>query len=127
VNLDYLACSNNNIKKLNLRNNHFLAYLYCRNNCLVVGNIKLSYHQLRDTEYVPQKRTIRLKKIGKYYYVPLKGIQQTNEITKLSAGKITDKGIWLTGKKVPKKITYEYNMFTDGENMTKEEIKVKKW
>ena len=73
-----------------------------------------------------QKRTIKVKKIGKYYYVPVKDFNQTNVVTELSAGKITDKGIQLKGKKIPKKITYQYNMFNDGDQKTKVTITVKK-
>ncbi len=145
--LDFLACNSNRIEKLNLKknkslttlycydnkllgldlsNNHMLEYLFCYKNQMVTGNVKLPYSQFEKEETNPQKQTICVKKIGKHYYIPLKGVNRTNVITNLSAGKITDKGIWLTGKKIPKKITYEYNMFTDGENMTKVEIKVKK-
>ena len=98
---------------LDLSNNRLLSYLFCENNQLVTG-------------ISPQKKTVKVKKIGKYYYIPLKGVNRTNVITDLSDGKITEKGIRLEGKEIPKKITYEYNMFTDGEEKTKVEIRVKK-
>ena len=124
--LDTLYCTGNKLKKLDLRNNKLLQYLYCQSNQLIDGNCFLTKSQLSSCESSPQKQTIRVKKIGKYYYIPIKGINRTNEITNLSAGVMTEKGIRLKGKKLPKKITYEYNMFTDGEKKTKVEIKVKK-
>ncbi|MBO5486108.1 MAG: hypothetical protein J5988_04150 [Eubacterium sp.] len=124
--LDYLHCSNNKLRKLDLRNNKLIRRLYCKNNNLVSGNLHVSFTQLEDCEYKNQKRTIKVKRIGKYYYVPIKNLNRTNVVTNLSAGKITDKGIRLKGKKIPKKITYQYNMFTDGDKETKVTIIVKK-
>lgn len=125
-NLDLLACSGNRLSSLDLSKNRLLAHLYCENNQMVTGNVKLPHSQFSRTDISPQKRTVKVKKIGKYYYIPLKGINKTNVITNLSTGKITKKGIRLKGKKIPKKITYEYNMFTDGNEKTKVEIRVKK-
>ena len=124
--LDTLYCYDNQLSKLDLSKNRMLQYLYCKENQLVTGNLKISRTQFESVEDSPQKQTIRAKKKGKYYFIPIKGINRTNEITNLSAGVITEKGIRLKGKKLPKKITYEYNMFTDGEEKTKVEIKVKK-
>lgn len=124
--LDYLHCSNNRLKKLDLRKNKLITELYCKKNSLIGGNLHISFTQLEDCEYSNQRRTVKVKKIGKYYYVPLKNFNRTNVVTKLSAGKITDKGIRLKGKKIPKKITYQYNMFTDGDKKTKVTITVKK-
>lgn len=124
--LDYLHCSNNRLRKLDLRNNKLIKELYCKNNNLVSGNLHVSFTQLEDCEYKNQRRTIKAKKIGKYYYVPIKNLNRTNVVTNLSAGKITDKGIRLKGKKIPKKITYQYNMFADGDKETKVTIIVKK-
>ena len=124
--LDYLHCSNNKLKKLDLRKNKSIRRLYCKNNNLVSGNLHVSFTQLEDCEYKNQRRTIKAKKIGKYYYVPIKNLNRTNVVTNLSAGKITDKGIRLKGKKIPKKITYQYDMFTDGDKETKVTIIVKK-
>lgn len=125
-NLDYLACSENRLSTLDLSNNRLLSYLFCENNQLVTGNVKLPHSQFSRADISPQKKTVKVKKIGKYYYIPLKGVNRTNVITDLSDGKITEKGIRLEGKEIPKKITYEYNMFTDGEEKTKVEIRVKK-
>ncbi|MBO5485524.1 MAG: leucine-rich repeat domain-containing protein [Eubacterium sp.] len=124
--LYYLHCSNNKLRKLDLRNNKLIKELYCKNNNLVSGNLHVSFTQLEDCEYKNQRRTIKAKKIGKYYYVPIKNLNRTNVVTNLSAGKITDKGIRLKGKKIPKKITYQYDMFTDGDKETKVTIIVKK-
>ena len=124
--LDYLNCNNNKLKKLDLRKNKSIRRLYCKNNNLVSGNLHVSFTQLEDCEYKNQKRTIKVKKIGKYYYIPIKNLNRTNVVTNLSAGTITDKGIRLKGKKIPKKITYQYNMFTDGDKETKVTIIVKK-
>ena len=124
--LDILYCFNNQLTELDLSNNTLLRYLYCKNNHLTTGNVKISRTQLENATFSPQKKTIRAKKIGKYYYIPLQGVNRTNEIVKLSTGTMTERGIRLKGKKLPKKITYEYNMFTDGKEMTKVEIRVKK-
>ena len=130
--LNYLYCSNNRLTELNLRGNPLLELFYCDNNCLVSGNRNISYTQFLDdinnvwTTFSPQKRTMEVKKIGKYYYVPIRNFNRTNAVTNLSEGKITDKGIKLTGKKLPEKITYEYNMFNDGDQKTKVTIKVRK-
>lgn len=126
VKLGFLACSDNKLKNLDLSRNKLLEYLYCENNSLLTGNIKLGYSQLIRADISPQRRIIRAKKIGKHYYIPLKGVNKTNAITNLSTGVMTERGIRLKGKKLPKKITYEYNMFTDGKEKTKVEIKVKK-
>ena len=124
--LDYLRCSNNKLKKLDLRKNKLLTRLYCDKNSLISGNLHISYTQLEDCEYIHQRRTIKVKKIGRYYYVPIGNFNRTNVVTELSAGKITDRGIRLKGKKIPKKITYQYNMFNDGSQKTKVTIMVKK-
>ncbi len=124
--LDYLHCDDNQISKLNLSKNKFVETFRCSNNCLITGNVKLTYTQLEQVETSTQKATIRCKKIGKHYYIPLSGVLKTNEITNLSYGKITEKGIRVKKKNLPKKITYEYNMFTDGDYMTRVTIKVKK-
>ena len=124
--LDYLRCSNNKLKKLDLRKNKLLTRLYCDKNSLISGNLHISYTQLEDCEYIHQRRTIKVKKIGRYYYVPIGNFNRTNVVTELSAGKITDRGIRLKGKKIPKKITYQYNMFNDGSQKTKVTITVKK-
>ncbi len=124
--LDYLHCSNNKLKKLDLRKNKLLTRLYCDKNSLISGNLHISYTQLEDCEYIHQRRTIKVKKIGRYYYVPIGNFNRTNVVTELSAGKITDRGIRLKGKKIPKKITYQYNMFNDGSQKTKVTITVKK-
>ena len=124
--LDYFWCSNNKLKKLDLRKNKLLTRLYCDKNSLISGNLHISYTQLEDCEYIHQRRTIKVKKIGRYYYVPIGNFNRTNVVTELSAGKITDRGIRLKGKKIPKKITYQYNMFNDGSQKTKVTITVKK-
>ena len=124
--LDYLRCSNNKLKKLNLSKNKLITELYCNKNSLISGNLHISYTQLEDCEYIHQRRTIKVKKIGRYYYVPIGNFNRTNVVTELSAGKITDRGIRLKGKKIPKKITYQYNMFNDGSQKTKVTITVKK-
>ena len=124
--LDYLRCSNNKLKKLNLSKNKLITELYCDKNSLISGNLHISYTQLEECEYIHQRRTIKVKKIGRYYYVPIGNFNRTNVVTELSAGKITDRGIRLKGKKIPKKITYQYNMFNDGSQKTKVTITVKK-
>ena len=124
--LDYLHCSNNKLKKLDLRKNKLLTRLYCDKNSLISGNLHISYTKLEECEYIHQRRTIKVKKIGRYYYVPIGNFNRTNVVTELSAGKITDRGIRLKGKKIPKKITYQYNMFNDGSQKTKVTIMVKK-
>lgn len=124
--LDFLACSENKLRSLDLSKNRLLQCLFCYENQLVTGNVKLAASQLVTYQVSTQKSTIKVKKIGKHYYVPLPGVNRTNVIRKLSAGKITSRGIRLSGRKIPAKITYEYNMFTDGNIKTKVEITVKK-
>ncbi len=124
--LDFLACAGNKLRSLDLSRNKLLQCFFCYDNQLVSGNVKLAASQLTTYQVSKQKRTIKVKKIGKNYYVPLDGVNRTNVISKLSIGKITSRGIRLSGKKIPAKITYEYNMFTDGKIKTEVEIKVKK-
>lgn len=118
--LDFLSCSYNRLRKLNLKNNKLLRYLYCQNNQLVTGNLYISRQGLEEADVSGQSRSVRVKKTKKGYRIALPGIQKTNVLTRLSAGKVTGKGIVLKGKKIPSKITYRYNMFMDGN--TKETI-----
>lgn len=127
--LDYLSCFQNEIGRLDLRNNHLLQHLYCGKNQIVTGNLQLSAVQLNNYNVSEQTKKVKVKKIKKGkkgYLVPLSGIEKTNPIIKLSKGRITSKGIRLNGKKLPKKITYEFNMFNDGKKRTKVTIKLKK-
>lgn len=126
TNITMLACSNNKIEKLDLSHNKKLMYLYCSGNRLITGNVQIGSTPLESTEVSSQKNTVRAVKIKGGYLIPLKGVNKTNVITKLSKGKVTKKGIIIKGKKLPKKITYQYNMFTDGDINTKVRIKVKK-
>ena len=95
--LDYLHCGDNRIRKLDLSKNRLLQTFRCDGNRMITGNVKLSRTQLERCEAASQKATIRRKKIGKYYYLPLQGVLRTNVISNLSYGKITSKGI--RGKK----------------------------
>lgn len=124
--LDYLACSENRLRKLDLRKNRLLQYLYCEKNQMITGNCKIGSSQLEDCKISPQTRTIRAKKKGRRYFLPLSGLRNTNAITRLSKEKVTEQGIWLKRKKMPKKLTYEYNMFTDGRKKTKVVIRIRK-
>lgn len=118
--LDFLSCSYNQLRKLNLKSNKLLRYLYCQNNQLVTGNLYISRQGLEGVDVSGQSKSVRVKKTKKGYRIPLAGIQKTNVLTKLSAGKVTGKSIVLNGKKLPSKITYQYNMFMDGN--TKETV-----
>ena len=124
--LTILSCWENKLRHLNLKYNKLLEAISCHDNKLVTGNLNIGYKQLEGVTDSPQKLTVKVKKIGRHYYVPLKGVNKTNVITRLSTGTITEKGIRLKGKKIPDKITYQYNMFTDGKNKTKVIIKVKR-
>lgn len=124
--LNLLSCSNNKLSKLNLSNNRKLQYLYCQRNKLLTENVQLGNIQLEESLVSTQKATIKAVRIKKGYLIPLKGVSKTNVIKKLSKGKITRKGIVIKGKKLPKEITYKYNMFMDGNKNTKVKIKVKK-
>lgn len=124
--LDYLSCFQNCIRRLDLRNNHLLQYLYCEKNQIITGNLQLSAVQLNTYNVSGQTKKVKVKKRKKGYLVPLTGIERTNVIQKLSKGRITSKGIRLNGKKLPKKITYEYNMFNDGKKRTKVVLNLKK-
>lgn len=125
-NLTELYVQNNRLKKLNLKKNRWLQTLYCENNQLVTGNLYLTLSTLETAVFSGQSTTIRVKKIKKGYLIPLSGVNRTNVLTNLSKGKITNKGIVIKGKKLPKKITYTYNMFTDGTKKTKVTIRLKK-
>lgn len=124
--LDYLHCGDNRICKLDLSKNRLLQTFRCDGNRMITGNVKLSRTQLERCEAASQKTTVKRKKIGKYYYLPLQGVLRTNVISNLSYGKITSKGIRVKKAGMPKTITYEYNMFTDGEEKTKVTIRTKK-
>ena len=127
--LTILHCSNNKLRRLDLSNNKRLGELFFWDNCMITGNLGVPFTQM----YIPdgaatskQRAVIKPKKIGKYYYIPLSGLKRTRGITKLSAGVLTEKGIRLKKGKIPEKITYQYNMFTNGKKLTKVEIQVKK-
>ena len=124
--LDYLHCGENAIRKLDLRKNKLLTTFRCDGNRLLTGNVKLSRTQLTRCEAATQKATIKIKKIGRYYYIPLPNVVGTNVISNLSYGKLTSKGIRVKKSTLPKTITYNYNMFTDGEELTKVTIRTKK-
>lgn len=124
--LDYLHCGDNRIRKLDLSKNRLLQTFRCDGNRMITGNVKLSRTQLERCEAASQKATVKRKKIGTYYYLPLQGVLSTNVIAHLSYGKITAKGIRVKKTGMPKTITYEYNMFTDGEEKTKVTIRTKK-
>ena len=124
--LDYLHCGENAIRKLDLRKNKLLTTFRCDGNQLLTGNVKLSRTQLTRCEAATQKATIKMKKIGRYYYIPLPNVVGTNVISNLSYGKLTSKGIRVKKSTLPKTITYNYNMFTDGEELTKVTIRTKK-
>ncbi len=124
--LDYLHCGENAIRKLDLRKNKLLTTFRCDGNRLLTGNVKLSRTQLTRCEAATQKAAIKMKKIGRYYYIPLANVVGTNVISNLSYGKLTSKGIRVKKSTLPKTITYNYNMFTDGEELTKVTIRTKK-
>ena len=124
--LDYLHCGENAIRKLDLRKNKLLTTFRCDGNRLLTGNVKLSRTQLTRCEAATQKAIIKIKKIGRYYYIPLANVVGTNVISNLSYGKLTSKGIRVKKSTLPKTITYNYNMFTDGEELTKVTIRTKK-
>ena len=124
--LDYLHCGENAIRKLDLRKNKLLTTFRCDGNRLLTGNVKLSRTQLTRCEAATQKAIIKIKKIGRYYYIPLANVVGTNVISNLSYGKLTSKGIRVKKSNLPKTITYNYNMFTDGEELTKVTIRTKK-
>ncbi len=124
--LTTLHCANNILSKLDLSKNKLLTTFRCDGNRLLTGNVKLSRTQLTRCEAAAQKATIKMKKIGKYYYIPLPNVVGTNVISNLSYGKLTSKGIRVKKSNLPKTITYNYNMFTDGEELTKVTIRTKK-
>ena len=131
--LTSLYCSNNKLRRLDLSNNKRLNELNFRDNYMITGNLGVPFTQMSGFTYIPdgaatskQRAVIKPKKIGKYYYIPLSSLKRTRGITKLSAGVLTEKGIRLKKGKIPEKITYKYNMFTNGKKLTKVEIQVKK-
>ena len=124
--LDYLHCNNNQLTSLDLTNNKLLTTLRCSGNKLITGNVHITSTQLKDCEIQDQKSTIKLEKHGEYYYVPLPNIKKTTAIQNLSVGLMTERGIRLKKSEIPKKLTYEYNMFTDGDKLTKVTINIKR-
>ena len=121
-----LNCSNNCIQKLNLSDNEMLENLYCDGNRLIQGNLFVMRSQLVGLSTSKQTRTVHIKKKKGYYMIPMKNIEGTNRIWDLSCGKVTKKGIKLSKKKkIPKVITYRYNMFTDGKELTDVELVIK--
>ena len=126
ISLDYLHVGDNALHKLDLSKNTLLQTFRCNGNRLLTGNVKISRTQLERCEAENQKATIKIKKIGKYNYIPLPNVLGTNVISNLSYGKLTRKGIRVKKSTLPKTITYEYNMFTDGDEKTKVTIRTKK-
>lgn len=128
--LKLLQCSYNRLKQLSLKRNKKLVSLKCQYNAIISGSCGIKRPkgdwEYKKSTFSPQTATIKVKKIGKKYYIPIKGLSKTKGVKKLSAGKITSKGILLKGKKIPKQITYRYNMFTNGKKLTKVTINVKK-
>lgn len=124
--LDFLSCSDNKLRKLNLKNNHLLQSLYCENNELITGNLYMPVSGMKNAQVSPQRCQIHVKKTKEGYFVPLRKINKTNVLTNLSEGKITSKGIVIKGNKLPNKLTYEYNMFTDGNTKAKVVLHLKK-
>ncbi len=126
--LSYLDCADNAIRQLVMGNNKSLQTLYCEKNQLLTGNINLSQNQfgIYGFETSPQEATIKIKKIGRYYYIPLPNVADTSVISNLSYGELTSKGIRVKKSTLPKTITYSYNMFTDGDELTKVTIHTKK-
>ena len=124
--LDYLHVGDNALCKLDLSKNTLLQTFRCNGNQLLTGSVKISRTQLERCEVENQKAVIKIKKIGKYYYIPLPNVLDTNVISNLSYGKLTQKGIRVEKSTLPKTITYEYNMFTDGDEKTKVTIRTKK-
>lgn len=123
--LDYLACSGNRISKLDLSKNRLLQYLYCDKNRMVTGNCRMGSSQLENAKISVQTKKIKVRKKKEQYFVPLSNLNNTNALTRLSHGKVGQKGIWIKGKKCPVRITYEYNMFTDGKKKTKVVLELK--
>ncbi len=126
--LAYLNCADNAIRQLNTNNNKSLEHLFCERNQLLAGNINLSRKQFNLCTLLtsPQEATIKIKNIGGYYYIPLPNIADTKAISNLSYGELTSKGILVNKSTLPKTITYSYNIFTDGKEMTKVTIHTKK-
>lgn len=124
--LDTLYCNGNKIRKLDLKGNHLLQTLNCEKNELVMGNLNIAFSTLEFVSCSKQSAKIQVKRIKNGYLIPINGKNKTNVLTNLSKGEITNKGIRIKGKKIPKKITYEYNMFTDEAKKTKVTIYLKK-
>ena len=124
--MDTLYCNGNKIRKLDLKGNHLLQTLNCEKNELLMGNLNIAFSTLEFVSCSKQSAKIQVKRIKNGYLIPINGKNKTNVLTNLSKGEITNKGIRIKGKKIPKKITYEYNMFTDETKKTKVTIYLKK-
>ncbi len=116
--LSFLNCNNNKLGSLDLRNARFLYSLFCRNNRLIAGNCYAVGSQLVEFDGAGQTMNVRVKRKKSGYMVKLLNLKNTNQIKRLSKGKVISNGIRISKKKLPAMITYQYNMFRDGNVMT---------
>lgn len=124
--LQELSADQNRLRKLDLKNNRLLHYLSCADNQIITGNLGIGRKELEYVNVEQQSCRIRVKKRKGGYLVPLPGLAGTNALSHISKGKAGNKGIRLRGKKLPKKITYQYNMFTNGKKKTRVTLYLKK-
>lgn len=123
--LTELYVNDNRITTMNLSKNKKLQYLYINNNCLISGCLMTGYTGMEMVKMEGQTKTVKAKKKKGGYLIPVPLLKKTNVISKVSKGKVKNKGIFVKGKRCPKKITYQYNMFTDGSKKTNVTLKIK--
>ena len=123
--LTELYVNDNRITTMNLSKNKKLQYLYINNNCLISGCLMTGYTGMEMVKMEGQTKTVKAKKKKGGYLIPVPSLKKTNVISKVSKGKVKNKGIFVKGKRCPKKITYQYNMFTDGSKKTNVTLKIK--
>ncbi len=112
--LTELYVNKNKITKINFSKNKKLQYLYINDNCLISGCLMTGVTGMERVKIENQTKKIKAKKKKGGYLIPIPSLKRTNVITKISKGKVKNNGIFVKGRKRPKKITYQYNMFTDG-------------
>lgn len=123
--LTELYVNDNRITTMNLSKNKKLQYLYINNNCLISGCLMTGYTGMEMVKMEGQTKTVKAKKKKGGYLIPVPSLKKTNVISKVSKGKVKNKGIFVKGKRCPKKITYQYNMFTDGSKKTNVTLNIK--
>ena len=93
-----LYVNDNRITTMNLSKNKKLQYLYINNNCLISGCLMTGYTGMEMVKMEGQTKTVKAKKKKGGYLIPVPSLKKTNVISKVSKGKVKNKGIFVKGK-----------------------------